>query len=195
MIQGGEARAMRLVMDVLRAGAASGTSPLGDGTTGWHMRRTDDCQSAALATLLQVPLSEVPDAHIDERLARGETVEHVDRTSWDQMLRWLEGRGLKLIRHGRPPTHLPRWLGIVPNPAPFQGHTLVMARSRVLFDPAVKPGIGNVLRRRGPVRVLNRKGCVNTWLLKVEASITGARTSRRPSSRASVTPPRSVSAS
>lgn len=141
MIQDGAARAMKLTLDVMRAGAASGTYELRDGSTGWAMRRVDDCQQAALATLLQVPLSEVPDARIDERLARGETIEHVDRTSWDQMLRWLEGRGLKLIRHAMPPKHLARWLGIVPNPAPFQGHTLVMAGPKILFDPAVKPGI------------------------------------------------------
>src|SRR5450755_2251684 len=133
---------MRLTMDVLRAGGAPpATSRLSDGTVGWHMRRVDDCQAAALASLLQVPLSEIPDARLDERLARGESVEHVDKTAGAQMLKWLDGRGLKLIRHGRPPTHLPRWLGIVPNPAPFQGHCLIMARDRVLFDPSVRPGV------------------------------------------------------
>ena len=141
MIQDGAARAMKLAVDVMRAVAASGTSQLSDGTVGYHMNRVDDCQQAALATLLQVPLSEVPDARIDARIAAGESVEHVDKTAWTQMLKWLAGRGLKLIRHGRPPTHLPRWLGIVPNPAPFQGHTLVMAGPQILFDPAVKPGI------------------------------------------------------
>jgi hypothetical protein len=141
MIQDGAARAMKLRLDVLRAGAASGTYELRDGSTGWAMKRVDDCQAAALATLLQIPLSEVPDARLDARLAAGETVEHVDRTSWDQTLRWLDGRGLKLIRHGHPPIHLPRWLGIVPNPEAFKGHTLVMAGPKILFDPAVKPGI------------------------------------------------------
>lgn len=141
MILDGDARALRLTMDVLRSGAAPTTSELSDGSTGWHMKRTDDCQQAALATLLQVSLSEVPDARIDARLAAGESVEDVDRTAWQEMLQWLDGRGLKLIRHGRPPTHLPRWLGIVPNPEAFKGHTLVMAGSRVLFDPAVRPGI------------------------------------------------------
>jgi hypothetical protein len=48
---------------------------------------------------------------------------------------------LKLMRHARPPTHLPRWIGVVPHPDAFKSHNLVMARDRVLFDPAVRPGI------------------------------------------------------
>lgn len=88
-----------------------------------------------------IPLDQLPDARIDQRLAAGETIEQVDKTAWGQMLRWLDGRGLKLIRHSRPPTHLPRWIGMVPNERPFQSHSLVMAGPKILFDPAVKPGI------------------------------------------------------
>jgi hypothetical protein len=141
VILSGEARAMKLRLDVLRAGAASGTYDLRDGSIGYSMARLDDCWSASVATCLQVPLREVPDLRIDQRLARGETVEQVDRSSWDQMLGWLDGRGLKLIRHGRPATHLERWIGVVPHPDAFKAHNLVMAYDRVLFDPAVKPGV------------------------------------------------------
>jgi hypothetical protein len=142
VILDGDARALRLTMDVLRGGGAPpATSQLSDGSTGWHMKRVDDCQAAALATLLQIPLSEVPDARLDQRLAAGESVAHVDRTAWAEMIRWLRGRGLALIRHGRPPTHLPKWLGIVPHPDPFKGHCLIMVRDRVLFDPSVRPGV------------------------------------------------------
>lgn len=141
MIEDGAARAMRLTFDVMRAGPATGTYELRDGSTGWAMRRTDDCLAAALATLLQIPLTSVPDAHLDKRLAAGESVEKVDKTAWNQVLTWLAGRGLKLVRHSRQPTHLARWLGVVEHPDPFKAHTLVMEGSRILFDPAVRPGI------------------------------------------------------
>jgi hypothetical protein len=141
VILDGNARAMKLRLDVLRAGPASGTYELSDGSTGWAMKRIDDCQQAALATLLQVPLSEVPDAHIDKRLAAGESVEKVDKTAWNQMITWLGGRGLRLVRHATTPTHLERWIGVVPNERPFQSHCLIMVRDRILFDPSVRPGV------------------------------------------------------
>ena len=49
------------------------TKRLADGTIGYFTRppRQDDCFAAALATVLRVPIAEVPDPRIDERLARG----------------------------------------------------------------------------------------------------------------------------
>jgi hypothetical protein len=142
MILDGDARALRLAVDVLRAGGPPpATSVLSDGSIGWHMQRLDDCWACAIATSLQIPLSELPDAHIDRRLTRGETVEEVDKTAWADMLAWLDGRGLKLVRHDRPPQHLARWIGVVPVDRPFQSHNLVCAGSRVLFDPSVRPGV------------------------------------------------------
>jgi hypothetical protein len=136
------ARALQLVMDVLAAGGAPPPrSRLADGTIGYAMARLDDCQRAAVATCLQVPIDEVPDSHIDDRLARGASVAAVDRAAWEQLTTWLAGRGLTLVEHETPPTHLKRWIGVVPVARAFQSHSLVMAGKQILFDPAVRPGV------------------------------------------------------
>lgn len=126
---------------VISALARPATSQLRDGTVGYHMRRDDDCWLAALATCLQVPLDQVPDSRIDERLAAGESVKRIDATAWAAMLRWLDQRGLAIVKHAGKPTHLPRWIGIVPVPQAFASHSVVMTGDEVLFDPAVKPGV------------------------------------------------------
>jgi hypothetical protein len=117
------------------------TSRLSDGTVGYHMRRADDCWRAAIATCLQIPMDDLPDPHIDERLAAGESVESVDETAWTDMCRCLRQHGLTMTKHAAPPVGSPRWIGIVPVPRPFASHSLVMAGKKVLFDPAVAPGV------------------------------------------------------
>jgi hypothetical protein len=134
-------RAMRLLRDSLAAGPKTATSRLADGTVGYHMRRTDDCWRAAVATCLQVPIEELPDARIDQRLAAGEPIEQVDEAAWSEMCEWLAARGWTLIEHSAPPVHLDRWIGIVPVNRPFASHSLVMTGPRVLFDPSAKPGV------------------------------------------------------
>lgn len=110
---------------------------LADGSVGWAAQRPDDCQRAAIATCLQVPIWEVPDPHLDERLARGrESVGTISRRTWEELDAWLAARGLRRRMH-RPPEDLDRWVGIVPGGAgAFQGHALVMVGDQVLFDPA-----------------------------------------------------------
>jgi hypothetical protein len=135
------ARAFALVRDVLAAGPLTATSRLSDGTVGYHMRRTDDCWRAAVATCLQVPIDELPDAQIDQRLAAGESVEQVDESAWGEMCDWLASHGWMLIEHSDPAVHLDRRIGIVPVDRPFAAHSLVMTGPRILFDPAVKPGV------------------------------------------------------
>jgi hypothetical protein len=116
---------------------------LADGSTGWYPRyeraysRGDDCFPAALATVLQVPVDELPDAHIDERLAAGEDPEAIDRSVWAELERWLEKRRLRIVRHRMLPVAEPRWLGICPVAGWFQSHALAMSEDQVLFDPVV----------------------------------------------------------
>jgi hypothetical protein len=115
---------------------------LSDGSLGWHVRypRSDDCQAAAIATVLQVPIEQVPDPHIDDRLAAGESPEAIDRSAVKELGRWLSGRGLQMRVHASiPPSQ--RWVGVVGIPGPFQSHNLVMLGRAVLFDPAIVPEI------------------------------------------------------
>lgn len=126
---------------VLSAATVAGkTSTLSDGTTGWHMSRSDDCWECAVATCLQLPLSSVPDARLDERVRAGEDPAAVDRRAWIEFDEWLDHEGMRMTQHSSPPWHLDRWIGIVPRPQAFMSHSLVMAGREVLFDPAVAPG-------------------------------------------------------
>jgi hypothetical protein len=111
---------------------------LEDGTRGYFVRapRTDDCQAAAIATTLQIPIEKVPDPRIDERLAAGEDPESIDRSAVRELRAWLASRGLGMVVHRKLPTNLDRWIGVVPMPGTFNAHCLVMDRENVLFDPA-----------------------------------------------------------
>jgi hypothetical protein len=53
---------------------------LRDGTLGYLARAgpEDGCFASALATCLQVPIGDVPDPRLDERLAAGESPEAID---------------------------------------------------------------------------------------------------------------------
>jgi hypothetical protein len=110
---------------------------LADGSVGYFIRlpRRDDCWAAAIATCLQVPIDEVPDARLDERVKAGEDPEEVNCSAWQQMNRWLEGRGLRMIIHRKVPAPRRRWVGVVPVSGQFNDHCLVMAHDTLLFDP------------------------------------------------------------
>ena len=131
-------RGAELMFDVaLRQQQAQTVVRLRDGTAGCYERgrRTDDCFAAALATCLEVPIGEVPDPRIDERLQAGEDAETIARTMWQELAEWLAARGLVMNVHATPPVELPRWIGIVRFEGHFNDHTLVMSRDEVLFDP------------------------------------------------------------
>ncbi len=136
--------AQRRFVHVTRRLEAGPRGRLRDGTFGYFVRglRTDDCWAAALATCLQVPIDEVPDPRLDERLRAGEDPAEVDRSAWLALDRWLADRGYRMTVHCKPPTSRKRWIGIVQLPGWFQSHCLVMSRDEVLFDPAAA-----VLRR------------------------------------------------
>jgi hypothetical protein len=121
-----------------RAADADGqaTTRLRDGTTGYYMRQGDDCWPAAIATVLQVPLEQVPDLRLDERVRSGEDPEEVSLSSWDTIEDWLRGRGLRMVVHRIVPAPRRRWIGVVPVQGDFQSHCLVMAGRELLFDPA-----------------------------------------------------------
>jgi hypothetical protein len=112
--------------------------PLEDGTLGFFVRwpRKDDCQAAAIATVLQVPIGKVPDPRIDERLEAGEDDEEIDRRAHVELTRWLARRGLRMVVHRSPlDVARRRWIGVVMMPGRFQNHCLVMDRQKCLFDP------------------------------------------------------------
>ena len=115
----------------------AGPKQLDDGTIGYFVRapREDDCFAAALATVLQVPIEQVPDPRIDERLAAGESPDDIDRSARSELDRWLAARDLTMVVHAELPTHRRRWIGVVTLPGAFNDHCLVMSHDRFLFDP------------------------------------------------------------
>jgi len=111
---------------------------LADGTSGYYARRGrgDDCFAAALATCLQVPIGQVPDPRIDERLAAGESADEIEASAWQALGEWLEARGFRMVEHAEPASDRERWIGVVPFPGNFNAHCLVMARGKVLSSRA-----------------------------------------------------------
>jgi hypothetical protein len=153
------------------------TVRLEDGTTGWCMSpvRMDDCLRPSIATVLQVPVEQVPDPQLDERLARGEAPEQINRAGWDRLEGWLAGRGLRLaVHHDELPVARDRWIGVVRGQAPvgdelpFMDHCLVMSRRRVLLNPMVSipPPSG----MRAPVYALEHVGYGITFEKREESN-------------------------
>lgn len=111
---------------------------LPDGTLGYFVRlpRKDDCFAAAIATVLQVPIDDVPDPRIDDRLAGGERPDDIGRAATLDLRRWLATRNLRMVVHRHVPVARRRWIGIVVMPGNFNDHCLVMNHTHLLFDPA-----------------------------------------------------------
>jgi hypothetical protein len=107
-----------------------------DGSTGFLVQTGDDCWAAAVATVLQVPLDDLPRARIDERLRRGESPIEIDRSVRCEFDAWLAARRLRMVLHRTVPVDSERWIGVVPLKGSFQSHCLVMNKSELLFDPA-----------------------------------------------------------
>jgi hypothetical protein len=127
---------------------------LRDGTVGYFSRRPDDCFASALSTCLQIDITDVPDAHIDDRLAAGETPEAINQSMWAEIMEWLKDRSLRMITHAEPPTECLRWIGVIEIPGHFNSHCLVMARDEHIFDPStVARADGRQVRLFGPERV------------------------------------------
>jgi hypothetical protein len=107
---------------------------LPDGTAGYMMRRFDDCLQAAIATALQIPMHNVPDLRIDERIADGADPEELNRIVWQEMSRWAQRIGVLIeIRPRLPQTGL--WIGIEHAEGLYNGHSYVMRNRRILHDP------------------------------------------------------------
>jgi hypothetical protein len=127
------------------------TMALADGTVGYFVRpgRGDDCWAAAVATTLQVPIEDVPDARAHERRGAGDDPEEITRSFVEDFDAWLGARGLHMVTHRQVPARRSRWIGVVPRylikvgpsllPARpgwrFHNHCMVMSRGEVLFDP------------------------------------------------------------
>jgi hypothetical protein len=143
------------------------------GITGYCMdpERRHDCLRPAIATVLQVPVDQVPDPDIDRRLAddltdarrrypadAAERLWAISRAAirtqlagWQLIDEWLDRRAYRVTVHETMPT-LDRWIAVVEPPIPegfFGDHCLVMSHDTLIFDPAVSvpPPPGMRLRR------------------------------------------------
>ncbi len=123
---------------------------LSDGSIGYHPLRFDACFPAALATCLRVPIEEVPDPCLDERLEAGEDAGKIDRAAKLELSDWLRARDLAMEtwettlvngKHYHERKLPERWIGIAPwlGGGGFSDHCLVMAGTDRLFDPSTPP--------------------------------------------------------
>jgi hypothetical protein len=110
-------------------------TPLTDGTIGYFQLRTDDCERASIATLAQVPIADVPDFKLYERMFAGLEPEEIDRAATLQMDQWLDKNGLTMTIHAVPP-RTGRWIGVYRMPGHFNDHCVVLKDREVLFDCA-----------------------------------------------------------
>jgi hypothetical protein len=55
---------------------------------GMHPFRTDDCLRAAIATVTQIPIEQVPDLGLDDCVRRGEDPEEISVNSWGRIEDW-----------------------------------------------------------------------------------------------------------
>ncbi len=129
---------------------------LGDDGVGYcmHPTRPDGCLRVALATATQIPVDQVPDLHLDQRVRAGEDPEEISRDSWARIEQWLSGRGLRLVIHDAVPVDRDRWVGVIGGRVdeaamaavgvemgnadnPFLDHCIVLSYERIVFDPAV----------------------------------------------------------
>ncbi len=132
---------------------------------GMHPTRPDGCLRAALATATQIPVDQVPDLHLDQRVRAGEDPEEISRDAWARIGEWLSGRGLRLVLHDAVPVDRDRWVGVIGGRVdeaamaavgvemgnadnPFLDHCIVLSYERIVFDPAVslKPELPRGMR-------------------------------------------------
>lgn len=158
--------------DVFRLGALDvprGSRPvfqLANGDVGYGMapERNGDCFRAAIATVLQVDVAQVPNGRLDERLAAGEDPQEINRSYMVRLDEWLAARGLAVV-HPKVPVDRDRWIGVcrvetrprdlmlarrygVELCEHFTDHCLIMCHDRAIFDPAVSMKVPDGMRLR-----------------------------------------------
>lgn len=109
---------------------------------GMHPYRTDDCLRAAIATATQIPIEQVPDLRLDQRLEAGEDPEEIARASWNRLSAWAAVRELTVRfwpKDALPPPRR-RWVGVANDEGQrgqlaFGDHCPVMCKERLIFNP------------------------------------------------------------
>jgi hypothetical protein len=131
-----------------RDGCAS--VPLPNGLRGWTVQRSDQCLQAAVATATQTPLDQVPDAHIDERLAAGADDDELAGQVFGDLERWAHGRGLEMLFEELAVPQPGLWIGLVKlrnfGMTLFADHCLVLAGDTIAWDPCAGIPVGRGLR-------------------------------------------------
>lgn len=119
---------------------------LRDGTIGYFQRRSDDCLQAALATLTQCPMDQVPDLHLDKQERAGRDPEQIAQYVAWRMGAWARDHGVIITAHATLPTTSKRWIGVSWGGGETgDDHCLVLNRKDVLWDPSheLPPGEGD----------------------------------------------------
>jgi hypothetical protein len=110
--------------------AVRATVALPNGEVGYCMEpgRPDGCLAPALATVLQVPVGEVPDPHIYEARAAAPPAVSDDlivEAFWTALEVWLDDRGLEAVTHYPAPVHLDRWIAACTPPLELLGASVI----------------------------------------------------------------------
>lgn len=159
-------RRIHPIVRLVDAGADWGAQPEPGDEIGYgmHPYRLDDCLQAAIATVTQVPIEQVPDLQLDKRSDQGDSRDEVSRTSWKRIEAWAASSHLKLVFWEGKVVPRDRWIGVCSSSgesdwvwegrrlvrstrATFTDHCAVMAGDRLHFDPMCSvippPGMTN----------------------------------------------------
>jgi hypothetical protein len=109
---------------------------LRDGTLGYLQRDVADCLRAALASLLQIPMPNVPEMPTNKLLSGEMDAEEFERVAARRLDRWTAERGLTARFHASPRTS-GRWIGVLLSEewSVLNDHCLLMSGRDCLFDP------------------------------------------------------------
>jgi len=118
---------------------------LSDGSTGFFQRRADDCEQAAIATVVGLPMHRVPDLELHVNLFSSNDYEATLAAANATMCAWLAEHHITVRHHPTPPL-TGKWIAVTGDLSGFNSHCLVMNGRDVLFDPAsLAPGLPGLL--------------------------------------------------
>lgn len=104
-------------------------------SVGYFQRRTDDCLQAALASLCQMPPSQVVDLSLESMIAAGRTSEEIEYHADVLLDQWQQTHGLEMrLRSVLPKTGW--WIGVTYSGEAYSDHCLLMRDREVMFDPS-----------------------------------------------------------
>jgi hypothetical protein len=107
---------------------------LSDGTLGYFQRRVDDCLQASVATLVQLPMCDIPDIHLDRQIREGKDLAAIQQNLTRDYEDWSQRHGYTITTHTSPTRTAERWIGVIETGIEWNDHCLVMSKSECIWD-------------------------------------------------------------